>query len=336
MNTMLLSRSQTKKAADIIKNGGIVAIPTETVYGLAANIFDEEAVKKIFLAKGRPSDNPLIAHIADLEDVSKLVSDFPDIAKKLADNFWPGPFTMILPKKMSVPYCVTAGMESVAVRFPSHPVACSIIKKSGVPLVAPSANISGKPSPTSFEHVVHDLYGKVDAIVDGGDCSVGLESTVVSLLGPIPKILRPGAVTAEDIKNVVGSVEVDSAVYENLKRGQKVLSPGMKYKHYSPSAEVYMVIGNTSDYSEYANARAEGDTLALCLDEDIPFLKIPYISYGSEKNISVQEHNLFDALRKIDDMNIKKVYAHFSGEISENLAVYNRLIRAAGFKVIKI
>lgn len=336
METLLLSGSDCQKAANIIKNGGVVAIPTETVYGLAANTFNEEAVKKIFFAKGRPSDNPLIAHISDWRGIDKLVSEVPNAAKKLASKFWPGPLTMILPKKNSVPYSVTAGMDSVAVRFPAHPIAHKIIKMSGVPLVAPSANISGKPSPTSFEHVVHDLYGKVDAIVDGGNCSVGVESTVVSLLGSLPRILRPGAVTAEDIKDVLGEVEVDKAVYENLKKGQKVLSPGMKYKHYSPSAEVYLVTGNSACYSVYANTHADPKSLALCLDEDIPFLKIPYISYGSEKNTCDQERRLFGALRKIDDMDIMNVYAHFSGEVSENLAVYNRLIRAAGFKVINV
>ena len=336
MNTLLLSGAECQKAADIIKNGGVVAIPTETVYGLAANTFDEDAVKKIFLAKGRPSDNPLIAHISDLKSIHELVSSFPEAAQKLANKFWPGPLTMILPKKPGVPYCVTAGMESVAVRFPSHPIAREIIKKSGVPLVAPSANISGKPSPTAFEHVVHDLDGKVDAIVDGGNCSVGVESTVISFLSSIPKILRPGFITADDIKSVIGNVEVDKAVYENLKKGQKVLSPGMKYKHYSPDADVYLVVGNTADYSKYVNSKNKSDSLALSLDEDIPFLKIPYISYGSEKNINDQERNLFGALRKIDNMNIKKVYAHFSGDISKNLAVYNRLVRAAGFKIINV
>lgn len=336
MNTMLLLGSESQKAADIIKHGGIVAIPTETVYGLAASAFDENAVKKIFLAKGRPSDNPLIAHIADLEDIDKLISEFPQDAKKLANKFWPGPLTIILPKKPSVPYSVTAGMDSVAVRFPAHPVARAIIKKSGVPLVAPSANISGKPSPTSFEHVVHDLYGKVDAIVDGGDCSVGVESTVISFLDSKPKILRPGFVTVEDIEKVIGPIEVDKAVYENLKEGQKVLSPGMKYKHYSPDADVYLILGNVSNYAKYVNDELESGSLALCLEEDIPFLKIPYISYGSEKNIGEQERNLFGALRKIDSMDVKRVYAHFSGDVLGNLAVYNRLVRAAGFKIINV
>lgn len=336
MNTLLLSGSDCQKAADIIKSGGVVAIPTETVYGLAANTFDEEAVEKIFLAKGRPSDNPLIAHIADLESIYDLVSEFPDMAKKLACRFWPGPLTVILPKKAVVPSVVTAGMDSVAVRFPMHPIANEIIKKSGVPLVAPSANISGKPSPTSFEHVVNDLYGKVDAIVDGGDCSVGVESTVISFLGSVPKILRPGFITAGDIENVIGKVEIDKAVYENLKEGQKVLSPGMKYKHYAPDAEVYLILGDSVNFSKYANSQIGNGSLSLCLDEDIPFLKMPYISYGSEKNISEQTHKLFDSLRKIDGMNVRRVYAHFSGSIAENLAVYNRLVRAAGFKVIKV
>lgn len=336
MSTVLLSGAECQKASDIIKSGGIVAIPTETVYGLAANTFDEKAVKKIFVAKGRPSDNPLIAHIADLKSIYELISEFPEAAQNLAEKFWPGPLTVILPKSSNVPHCVTARMDSVAVRFPSHPIAREIIKKSGVPLAAPSANVSGKPSPTAFEHVVHDLYGKVDAIVDGGNCSVGVESTVISFLGSVPKILRPGFITAGDIESVIGKVEVDKAVYENLKKGQKILSPGMKYKHYSPDADVCLVVGNTANYSEYVNFQNGSDLLALCLDEDIPFLKVPYISYGSEKNISDQERNLFGALRKTDSMNVKKIYAHFSAKPSENLAVYNRLLRAAGFKIVNV
>ncbi len=336
MNTLLLSGSQCQKAADIIKKGGIVAIPTETVYGLAADAFNEEAIKKIFWAKGRPSDNPLIVHIADLNDIYLVVSKFPDIAKKLAEKFWPGPLTMILPKKSSVPDSVTAGMESVAVRFPSHPIAREIIKKANCPLVAPSANISGKPSPTSFGHVVNDLSGKIDAIVDGGECSIGVESTVVSLLEAVPKILRPGVITVSDIKEVAGEAEIDQNVYEKLEKNQKALSPGTKYKHYSPSAPVYMIIGNSEHYSEYTNVHASSKSLALCLDEDIPLLKIPYISYGSQGDKGEQARKLFSSLRKTDNMDIKCIYAHFSGKIGENLAIYNRLIRAAGFKVISV
>lgn len=336
METLLLSSSRCQKAANIIKKGGIVAMPTETVYGLAADVFNEEAVKKIFLAKGRPSDNPLIVHIADLEDIHMLVADFPDIAQKLAEKFWPGPLTMVLPKSPNVPDSVTAGLESVAVRFPSHPVAREIIKKSKCPLVAPSANISGKPSPTSFEHVVNDLSHKIDAIVDGGDCSIGVESTVVSLLGEVPRILRPGVITASDIEKVTGKVEIDENVCEQSKKKRKILSPGMKYKHYSPSAQVYMVIGSPENYCEYTNTHASEDSLALCFEEDIPFLNVPYISYGSMENKSEQARRLFSALRQTESMDVKCVYAHFNGKIKENLAIYNRLVRAAGFRVISV
>ena len=199
MKTLHLDETNLTQAAKILSSGGIVAIPTETVYGLAGNAFDPQAIKKIFIAKGRPSDNPLIVHISDIEEVYNVVSYFPQKAKKLAEKFWPGPLTMILPKNKNIPDEVTAGMDSVAVRFPSNKIAREIIKKSGVPLVAPSANLSGRPSPTQFSHVVKDLDGKVDAIVDGGNCDIGVESTVISLLQDVPKLLRPGAITPEDI-----------------------------------------------------------------------------------------------------------------------------------------
>ncbi len=336
MDTIYLKSNQTDEAAKILINGGIVVIPTETVYGLAANTFDEKAVSKIFSAKGRPSDNPLIVHIADLKDINKVVSDFPIKARKLAEKFWPGPLTIILPKNKEIPDNVSAGMNSVAVRFPSSKIAKEIIKKAGVPLVAPSANISGKPSATKFEHACKDLGGKVDAIVDGGNCSVGVESTVVSLLEDIPRVLRPGAITEEDLQKIIGKVEIDSAVYEKLKPGQSVLSPGTKYKHYAPHARVFMVKGTVNKYSNFVNFKNDGNSIALCFDEDIPFIKIPYVSYGSESKADEQAHNLFDALREADEMKAKSVYAHFKENEGIGMAIYNRLIRAAGFKVIEL
>ena len=336
MNTLYLNKSQTDEAANILKNGGIVAIPTETVYGLAANAFNESAVKNIFKAKGRPSDNPLIVHISKINDIFKVVSEFSEKAQKLAEKFWPGPLTMILPKNENVPYCVTGGMNSVAVRFPNHETARMIIEKSGVPLVAPSANISGRPSPTKFEHVVNELSGKVDAVIDGGDCKVGVESTVLSLLNETPIILRPGLITKEEISNVIDKVEISPLVLKAPEKGEKMISPGMKYKHYSPETEVVMISGSSKNYSQYVNSRASENSGALCFEEDIPFLKVPYISYGKRNCPEEQAKNLFDALRKSDKLNVNTVYAHFESEDEVSAAICNRLIRAAGFKWIKV
>lgn len=336
METELLNENQTERAAEILRSGGIVAIPTETVYGLAASAYDKNAIKSIFKAKGRPSDNPLIVHISALKDIENVVSEFPNNAKKLAEKFWPGPLTMIMPKSAKIPSEVTGGLDSVAVRYPAHEIAQKIISQSGVPLVAPSANISGRPSPTKFEHVVNDLNGKIDAAVDGGECTVGLESTVVSMLSNVPKILRPGKISAEDIKNVVGAVEIDKAIFEKPQETKKVLSPGMKYKHYSPKTPIKMVIGEIDKYVDFVNSHADESIGALCFEQDIPFLKVPYISYGSEDNTVSQSKNLFEALREVDKLGVKTVYAHYKEIDSLSLAVYNRLVRAAGFDVINL
>lgn len=333
MKTLHLSSKNIDIAAQILKRGGLVAIPTETVYGLAASAYNIEAIKNIYLAKGRPSDNPLIVHIDSIENIFDVVSEFPENAQKLAQAFWPGPITVILPKNDKIPPEVCAGMDSVAVRMPLHPIAREIIKKSGLPLVAPSANLSGKPSPTSFEHVAEDLDGKIDAIVDGGRCSVGVESTVVSLCGDVPKILRPGAITAQDIQNVLGNVLIDDSVCNKLKPDQKVLSPGVKYKHYAPSTPVVMLKGGVEEYACFVNGKKHENIAALCLDEDIALLEVPYISYGSVNSTGLQEQQIFSALRRVDELNAKTVYAHFCGEVDSNLAVYNRLIRAAAFNI---
>lgn len=337
LKTLHLDKTNLAQAASILSSGGIVAIPTETVYGLAGNAFDPQAVKKIFSAKGRPSDNPLIVHISDIEEIYNVVSYFPPKAKKLAEKFWPGPLTMILPKNKNIPDEVTAGMDSVAVRFPSNEIAREIIKEAGVPLVAPSANLSGTPSPTKFSHVVKDLYGKIDAIVDGGNCDIGVESTVISLLDEnTPKLLRPGAVTPEDIEKTIGKIEIDKSVFQKISPNQKVLSPGMKYRHYSPRARVIMVKAPSEVFAKYVNFNHNSGVAALCLDEDIPYLKIPYISYGSAKNSSEQARNIFDRLRQIDDSDIELVYAHFFESDEMSMAVYNRLVRAAGFEIVDL
>lgn len=337
MHTQNLSSGQARVAADILKNGGLVAIPTETVYGLAANAFDAAAISRIFTAKGRPSDNPLIVHIADFDDIFSLVSHFPKSAVRLAEAFWPGPLTMILPKSEKVPRDVSAGLPTVAVRFPAHPVAQEVIRLAGVPLAAPSANLSGSPSPTTFAHVINDLDGKIDAAIDGGACEVGLESTVVTLSTRTPRLLRPGAVTAEQIKKVIGEIAVDPAVFHRLDDSKKPSSPGMKYKHYAPRAKVVLIKSDRENFAKFVNAKSSPKVVALCYDEDLQLLTANTMPYGKEADPAEQAKMLFDALRKID-MNPKfeLVYARCPGTEGVGMAVYNRLIRAAGFEVMEL
>ena len=266
METLLLSDhcpDDIQRAGDILRQGGLVAIPTETVYGLAANALDGEAVKKIYQAKGRPSDNPLIVHISRFSQLAPLVREVPESAQKLAAAFWPGPLTIILPKSDVIPQQTSGGLDTVAVRCPSHPTARAVIDAAGVPLAAPSANLSGKPSPTTFLHVREDLTGRVDALLDGGDCDVGVESTVLTLATPVPRLLRPGGVTLSQLRQVLGQVEVDPAVLHQMEAGQKAASPGMKYKHYSPAADVVIVDASPEDYVEYVNQRWTAGPCAL-------------------------------------------------------------------------
>lgn len=336
MKTLHLTCNEVQKAADIIRDGGIVAIPTETVYGLASSAFDTNAIFKIYEAKGRPSDNPLIVHICDLNELYEVVSEFPAKARKLVDKFWPGPLTIILPKSKKIPLIVTGGLDSVAVRFPSHILAQEVIRKSGVPLVAPSANLSGSPSPTKFSHVVEDLDGKIDAMLDGGDCNFGLESTVVSFMNEKPMLLRPGAITPSEIEATIGDIIIDDSVYTEIKSGQKVISPGTKYKHYSPKTNVVIVKGDSKSYGKFLNSRINENPLALCFDEDLPFLETQFLSYGSIDNESEQARNLFNALRQADKRNVSIIYAHSPGLENISIAVYNRLVRSAGFNIIEL
>lgn len=322
-----------KKAGELLRAGGLVAIPTETVYGLAANALDGAAVKAIYQAKGRPSDNPLIVHICDFGQLSPLVREVPEAAKQLAQAFWPGPLTIILKKSDLVPAGTSGGLDTVAVRFPAHPVAQAVIREAGVPLAAPSANLSGRPSPTTFAHVEEDLTGRVDALVDGGDCAVGVESTVITLAEGVPKVLRPGGVTVAQLREVLGRVEVDPAVLHKLEEGKRAASPGMKYKHYAPQAQVYLVDASSEDYETYVNQ--QGDGTALCFDEDAPYLTVPFVSYGGRYDGAKQAHLLFSALHYLDQVGAKKAYARMPAKRGVGLAVYNRLIRAAAFRVLR-
>lgn len=342
MKTELLKSTpeNIKKAAKILKNGGLVGIPTETVYGLAANALDGKAVAKIFEAKGRPADNPLIVHIADFGDIEKfnLVSEVPEAAKALAKHFWPGPLTIIMKKGEAVPSEVSAGLGTVAIRFPCHPDARRIIEAASVPLAAPSANLSGSPSPTTAQHVMNDLDGRIDAVLDGGECSVGLESTVITLADTVPRVLRPGGVTVEQLREVLGTVEVDEAVLNRLAEGKTAASPGMKYKHYAPRANVVLLKCTDSEYIDYVNDHGGVGVAALCCDEDLPRLKnVKTVSLGKRGDYEAQAHSLFESLRRIDGYgDVITVYSRLPGTDGVGMAVYNRLIRAAGFEVIDL
>lgn len=339
MQTLLLKAEEenaVRTAAEILQNGGLVGMPTETVYGLAANALDGAAVARIFAAKGRPMDNPLIVHISEFDQIYRLVRELPESAKKLAERFWPGPMTMVLPKSDIIPDEVSAGLDTVGIRFPSHPVARALITAAGLPLAAPSANLSGHPSPTTAEHVMNDLSGKIEAVLDGGPCGVGVESTVLTLSENPPRLLRPGGVTLEQLRSVLGEVVMDNAVLNPLKEGVRAASPGMKYKHYSPKANVIILEGSFEAYKNYVNRHNTEGTAALCYDGENRDLKVPTICYGGEQDNDAQARELFDALRRLDEMNAKTVYARCPEPKGVGLAVYNRLIRAAGFEVLRV
>lgn len=338
MNTQVLKPDEKALAlaGELLKNGELVGMPTETVYGLAANALNGEAVENIFKAKGRPMDNPLIVHIADISQVDDLVSCFPEKAKALAKAFWPGALTIIMPCSENVPSQVTAGLNTVAVRFPSHKTALEIIKSAGVPLAAPSANLSGSPSPTTAQHVYNDLNGRIPLIIDGGESNVGLESTVITVATEVPTLLRPGGITVEQLEEVIGKINIDKGVTQMLDVNAVVASPGMKYKHYSPKAHIVILKGSKAEYINYINNCNDSSTGALCYNSDIPQLNVPYVSLGDEVDYIGQAHNLFSALRQLDEMGLKTVYAHCPSTEGVGLAVYNRLIRSAGFEVIEL
>lgn len=321
-------------AASLLRNGEVVAIPTETVYGLAANAFDGKAVAKIFKAKSRPMDNPLIVHIAEFEELESLVSNVPESAKILAEKFWPGPLTMIMPKSDKIPDEVSAGLETVAVRMPSHPAARAVIKAAGVPLAAPSANISGSPSPTNAKYVLSDMDGKIPLILDGGQCAVGVESTVITLVSNPPRVLRPGGITVEQLRETLGEVQVDDAVIHELKKGEKAASPGMKYKHYAPKADITILKGSFPKFYDYVKSQSE-DCFVLCFEGEEGNFKNA-VTYGRQENGLSEANRLFDALRELDEMGAKTVFARCPEMTGVGLAVYNRLIRSAGFHIIDL
>ncbi len=322
------------RAAEILKNGGTAAIPTETVYGLAASACDAEAVKKIFAAKGRPQDNPLIVHISNMEMLKRVACDIPESAIRCAEKFWPGPLTMIFKRTGYTADSVSAGLDTVAVRMPNHKTALDIIEKADLPLAAPSANTSGSPSPTTALHVQADLDGKIDAIVYDGECAVGVESTVISFCCEPPRILRPGAVTPEQLREIIPDVTVDKAVLSKPRDDERVASPGMKYKHYAPKTDCFLVEGESDAFAEFVNGQK--NAVAVCFFEESDGIKIHKLIYGKKSDESTLAHELFAVLRKVDRSGADKAYIHAPSKKGVGLAVYNRLIRAAGFKVIKL
>ena len=338
MQTRILSANAADTAAiaaQIIKNNGLVAIPTETVYGLGANGLDEEAVAKIFITKGRPQDNPLILHVADAGDIEKFCKDIPQAAYDLANAFWPGPLTMVLPARDCVPKCTTAGLSTVAVRCPDNDVTRQIIRLAGVPIAAPSANISGKPSTTTAEHVLHDHDGKLELIVDGGPCRVGVESTIVDLTEERPRLLRPGGITPEQLMAVLGDLVVDKAVTAQIDKDAVVKAPGMKYKHYAPQSEVVIVAGSREKAAAYIHRYITPNDRVLCFEEELPlYADCNPLPYGKEADVSTLSAGLFAALRELDDPSICKVYARCPEGGGVAYAVQNRLKKAAAFHII--
>ena len=338
MNTLLLSATAPdtpRLAAQIIKDGGLVALPTETVYGLGADGLNPEAVAKIFEAKGRPQDNPLILHVTGAEQIELFCHDIPQSAYDLAEAFWPGPLTMVLPARSIVPKSTTAGLPTVAIRCPDNQVTREIIRLAGVPIAAPSANISGKPSTTTAEHVLHDHNGKIEAIVDGGPCRVGVESTIVDLTEDRPRLLRPGGITPEQLREILGDLVVDKAVTAQIDKDAVVKAPGMKYRHYAPQCQVLIVSGSREKAAQYIHAHyAPGDRV-LCFQEELPLYEdCAPLAYGQEADVSTLSAGLFSALRILDDPSVKRVFARCPVGGGVAYAVQNRLKKAAAFHII--
>lgn len=331
-----------ERAAAIIRDGGLVAFPTETVYGLGADALSAEASKKIYAAKGRPSDNPLIVHVAEFSDMEKIAQEMPEEAKKLADAFWPGPLTMIVRKNDKVPYETTGGMDTVAVRMPNHPVALELIRRSGGYIAAPSANTSGKPSPTLAEHVAFDMDGRIPMILDGGPVGIGIESTIVDLTEDIPMILRPGYITPKMLEKVIGEVKMDPGIIASDSL-QKPKAPGMKYKHYAPKGDLVIVEGKKQAVAETINhltkmdAEAGLKTAVIASDENLSLYDADCkINIGSREQEESIAANLYEVLREMDDMGVQKMYSESFAGGGLGAAIMNRLLKAAGHHVIRV
>ena len=326
---LLPTEENYEKCGQLIRSGQLVAFPTETVYGLGANALDLDAVGKVYAAKGRPSDNPLIVHIASPDDIGKVALYVPDKAKAVIEKFMPGSVTVVMPKRPEIPDCVTGGLNTVAVRIPSHPVALRFLQACRVPVCAPSANTSTRPSPTCAMHVYDDLNGKIAAILDGGNCDVGVESTVIDFVGARPRLLRAGGTPVEELEKVTGPIcrEVKS---------DRPLCPGMKYKHYAPKADVTLLNGTFEQFKAYVDAHMDQNPSCLCFTGEAEKLGVPCVEYGREGDGADQAKHIFRSLRALDEQGDGIVYARCPQKDGLSMAVYNRLIRAAAFRVIQL
>ena len=346
---------ELKEAASILRSGGLVAFPTETVYGLGGNALDEDAARKIYAAKGRPSDNPLIAHVSCVEEVAPLVKEIPEAGRKLMEAFWPGPLTMIFPKSDKVPYGTTGGLDTVAIRMPDDPVANRLIALAGVPVAAPSANTSGRPSPTTADHVWQDMNGRIEMIIDGGPVGIGVESTIVDVSSEVPAVLRPGAITMEMLEAVLGDVSVDPAILGPLSADVRPKAPGMKYKHYAPKADLTLVepedvdrengldekqlqamIGKVRELSR-GKIEAGCRVGVICTDESRHCYTDGAVrSIGERKSQASVAHNLYALLREFDDLGVDYIFSESFPKDHLGQAIMNRLSKAAGYKIVKV
>ena len=341
METRIFHPEQDKnavaEAAAILRRGGLLGIPTETVYGLGADALNEDAVRRIFEAKGRPQDNPLIIHVPSADWLARYCRDVPDAAYQLAARFWPGPLTMILPRRDIVPLRTTGGLETVGVRCPDHPVTLAIIEAAGVPIAAPSGNTSGRPSPTTAGHMMEDMLGKIEGIVDGGPCTVGVESTILDLTVQPPRLLRPGGLPLEALEQVLGEVAVDDAVRRKMGEGERPRAPGMKYRHYAPKAAVTVVAGPARRSAAYIQQHLPEGAGVICFDEYAPLFAGHVVHrLGPADDKLAQAQHVFDALRTFDDTDVPEIYAQCPDESGLGLAVSNRLKKAAGFHVVDV
>ena len=341
-----INREYIREASEILKNGGLVAFPTETVYGLGGDAADKEASKKIYQAKGRPSDNPLIVHIARYEQLEEITSDLPKTAKLLADAFWPGPLTMVCNKNEVIPYETTGGLDTVAVRMPNNKIALALIEESGCMIAAPSANTSGRPSPTKASHVYEDLSGKIDAILDGGPVDIGLESTIVDLTEDVVTILRPGFINMDMLREVVGEVRMDPGIVytdKTTENGAKPKAPGMRYKHYAPKGDLTIIAGEEDNVISAINnmtaqAIAEGSKVGIIATSETAdrYTAGEVLVIGDRNEESSIAHNLYDILRQFDELDVDIIYSESFATPKMGQAIKNRLLKAAGQKTIEV
>ena len=343
LNSNNLDKNILEEVGQVIKNKGLVAFPTETVYGLGANALEEEAVTKIFLAKGRPQDNPLIVHIADLDEIRPLVKNIPEVAKKLMEKFWPGPMTLILEKTSIIPDVTSAGLKSIGIRMPRSIIARAIIKAAGVPIAAPSANISGRPSPTDLERCIEDLNGKIEYIVGGEVSDVGLESTIIDCTVTPPCVLRPGGITLEMLKEIDKDIYIDEAIMKKPEKNFRPKAPGMKYRHYAPKAPVKIVNGELQKTIAKINEIvqtyiSEGKKVGVMATDETKekYKNAMVLSLGSRNDLNSIGRNLFEALRTFDDNNVDIILSEAFEEKGFGIAIMNRLKKSAGFNIINV